>query len=223
MPSMRVDDLNHHSKNSVAIGNKVSVEKKDFVSVGMVTFIEGDIIEVELPQAKYYKPGEPIKVTVYSTNGFLILPSSVIAKDNDVIMILNPPENQRLVQRRQHPRIDLQSDGFIRSIVGANQSVQVLEEPFPFHLSNISLGGVGFVTAESVPLRNMTVADTELNILGGVECRVEVSRRQTSDLGVYIGARFLDFPQEQLNSLRGFILRLQIDTRVKQRRDEIAM
>ncbi|WP_274361612.1 PilZ domain-containing protein [Paenibacillus thermotolerans] len=223
MPFLRVDELNHHSKNSVAIGNKVSVEKKDFVSVGMVTFIEGDIIEVELPQAKYYAPGDPIKVTVYSNNGFLILPSSVIAKDNEVIMILNPPENQRLTQRRQHPRIDIQSEGFIRAIIGTNQSVQPLEEPFPFHISNISLGGVGLIASESVPLRTMTVAETEFNILGGVQCRVEVSRRQTSERGVYIGAKFLDFPQEQLNSLRGFILRTQIDARVKQRREEAAM
>jgi c-di-GMP-binding flagellar brake protein YcgR len=223
MALLRSEDISHHHKKSVAVGSRVSVERKDFVSTGIVTFIEGDIIEIELSQAKYYKPGDEVKVTVYSSNGFLILPSSVIAKDIDVIMILNPPENQRLIQRRQHPRIDLQTDGIIHSLGWAVSSEQKLNTPLPIHISNISLGGIGFIVGDDTPIRTAMVADAELGIIGGLRCKIEVTRKQAADRGAYIGAKFLEVPAEQQTSLRGFIIRTQIEARAKHRREEAAM
>ncbi|WP_199617736.1 PilZ domain-containing protein [Paenibacillus alkalitolerans] len=223
MALLRNEDISHHHKNSVAIGSRVSVERKDFVSTGIVTFIEGDIIEIELSQAKYYKPGDEVKVTVYSSNGFLILPSSVIAIDIDVIMILNPPENQRLIQRRSHPRIDLQSGGIIHSLGWAGGSGQKLNEPLPIHISNISIGGIGFIVADETPLRAAMIAEAELAIIGGLRCKIEISRKQAAERGAYVGAKFLDVPAEQQTSLRGFIIRTQIEARAKQRREEAAL
>jgi c-di-GMP-binding flagellar brake protein YcgR len=222
MPLMRGDEISHHTKNAVTIGSRVSVERKDFVSTGIVSFVEGDIIEIELPQAKYYKPGDEVKVTVYSANGFLILPSSVIAKDTDVLMILNPPENQRLIQRRQHPRIDLQCDGVIRSIGWAGSTGQRLDTPLPIQITNISLGGIGFIVSDATPVRIAMIAEAELAIIGGLQCKIEISHRQPSERGAYVGAKFIEIPENQQTSLRGFILKTQIEARMKQRRETAA-
>jgi c-di-GMP-binding flagellar brake protein YcgR len=213
-------DITFYNKNSVSIGNRLSVERKDFISTGIVTFVEGDIIEIELSQAKYYNPGDEVKLTVYSANGFLVLASSVIAKDADVIMVLNPPENQRLVQRRQHPRIDYHGSGTLESIGWTEDSVQKLEDPLAFQIQNLSLGGVGILMPNADSVCFGMFATARFNLAGGIQCNIEISRKQDSESGAYIGAKFLGLAPEQLNSLRGFILRTQIDSRIRQRKDK---
>jgi len=221
MSFMRVTEVLHHQKNAISVGSRVSIEKDAYISTGVVSYIEGDILEIELPQSKVYKPGDPVKLTVYSTNGFLILPSSVIAKDHGMLMVLNPPENQRLSTRRQFPRIEVADSGRLRSMRWSIGGENKLDEPTAFDLRNISLGGVGFTLDTDPGLRAMMIADVELDINGGVPCRIEISRKQTTEEGAtYIGAKFLEIDPEHLNALRGYILRTQIKHRAKRRLEE---
>jgi c-di-GMP-binding flagellar brake protein YcgR len=222
MALMKITELKHHQKNAIAVGSKVSVEKNDYISTGMVTYIEGDIIEIEMSQSGPYIPGEPIKLTVYSTNGFLILASSVIAKDTGVIMVLNPPENQRLATRRQFPRIDIRNTGELQSLRWSKGGEEKLASPTPIVIRNVSIGGIGFVVPSDPGMRTMMVAGVSLHINGGMECAVEISRKSAIDDGTYIGARFLDLDPERSTMLRGYILRSQVEQRAKQRIEDLA-
>ncbi len=221
MSFMRVTEVLHHQKNAISVGSRVSVEKDAYIATGVVSYIEGDILEIELPQSKVYKPGDPVKLTVYSANGFLILPSSVIAKDHGVLIVLNPPENQRLSTRRQFPRIDVSDTGRLRSLRWSADGEDKLGEPTSIDVRNVSLGGIGFTLPSDLGMRAMMIADVELDINGGVPCRIEIARKQTTEEGeTYFGARFLDIESDHLNALRGYILRMQIKHRAKQRLEE---
>ncbi|WP_309122090.1 PilZ domain-containing protein [Paenibacillus sp.] len=221
MSFMRATEILHHQKNAITIGSRVSVEKDAYISTGVVSYIEGDILEIEMPQSKMYKPGDPVKLTVYSSNGFLILPSSVLAKDTGILMVLNPPENQLLSTRRQFPRIEVSDSGRMRSLRWSNGGENKLDASTAIDIRNVSLGGIGFTLDVDPGTRAMMVADVELDINGGVPCKIEISRKQTTEDGsTYIGARFLEIEPEHLNALRGYILRTQIKHRAKQRLEE---
>lgn len=212
----------HHHKNAASVGSRVSVEKDTYISTGVISYIEGDIIEIELPQARLYKPGDPVKLTVYSANGFLNLISSVLAHDSGVIMVFNPPENQRLSTRRLYPRIEVRDTGRILALRTAENGPNVTNEPMGFELRNISLGGVGFSMRQKDPGFRMTmIADIEIDFQGFLPCTVEISRfHLLEDGALYVGARLLAIAPERLNILRGYVLRMQIQQRAKQRREE---
>jgi len=221
MSFLHVNELVHHQKNAISVGCRVSIEKDAYISTGIVSYIEGDIIEIELPQFNVYKPGDPVKLTVYSSNGFLILASSVIAKDIGMLMVLNPPENQRLSTRRQFPRIDVTDTGSLRALRWASGGADKLGEPTVVDIRNVSLGGVGFTIETDPGIRPLMIAELELHINGGMPCTIEVSRKQTTEEGLtYVGARFASIEPDDLNALRGYILRQQIKQRAKQRLDE---
>jgi len=221
MSWLNMADNVHHQKNAVAVGCKISIEKDGYIATGVVSYIEGDIIEIELPQSKQYKPGDPVKLTAYSTNGFQTLHSSVVAKDIGMIIVLNPVENQRLAQRRNHPRIDVSESGKLIAVRWSKGGVNKLEEPLPISIRNFSLGGVGFVAARDPGIQPLMQAEALLDWNGGVSCTIEISRRQAVEDGLYIGARFVDIDAEHLQALRGFILRTQIKHRAKHRLDAL--
>jgi len=221
MPLMRVTEVLHHQKNAIAVGSRVSVERDAYISTGVVSYIEGDIVEIELAQSKLYKPGDPVKLTVYSNNGFLILPSSIIAKDHGMLMVLNPPENQRLSQRRQFPRIDVSDSGRIKALRWSAGGENKLEAPSSIDIRNLSVGGIGFTLPADPGMRALMIAELELDINGGMACTIEISRKQTTEEGdTYIGARFVEIEPDHQNALRGYILRMQIKHRAKQRLEE---
>lgn len=220
MAFMKVTEIKHHQKNAVAVGSKVSVEGADYISTGTVTYIEGDIIEIELSHTKFFKPGEPVKLTVYSTNGFLTLISSVIARDTGILMVLNPPESQRLAQRRQHPRIEIARSGSLLALRWTPDGENKLDEPIDLELKNVSQGGLGFVLPVDPGLRALMVADVSLDILGGFHCSIQISRKSVSQDEVYIGASFLSLESDFATMLRGYILRAQVDMRTRQRSEE---
>lgn len=222
MGFLRVNEVSPNQKNAVAVGSKVSVEKKEFIATGIVSYVEGDILEIELPQYKQYLLGDEVKITVYSSNGFLIMHSSVIAKDYGFIMIINPAENQRLTQRRQHPRVNVDVKGVLTGANWKSESVEKWDRPIPIQIQNLSIGGAGFILEAECDIRAAMFLDAEFYLGTGVSCGLQVTRKHLSDEKTYVGAQFTNISKEQLTMLRGFILRNQINDRLKQRKEEQA-
>ncbi len=50
MGLLRIDEPLPNHKNAIAVGSRVSVETQEYVATGVVTYVEGDILEIELPQ-----------------------------------------------------------------------------------------------------------------------------------------------------------------------------
>jgi len=210
------------AKYPIAVGSQVTVEKDAYVSTGVVTYVEGDMLEIKLSDAKMFEKGELVKLTVYSKYGFQILASSVIARDEGVLTLFNPPEHKSFINRRKHPRIEVEDTGRICSLREEPDGKDLLDEPRSILLRNISLGGVGFTVDNPRLLKPKLFADIEMDIISGiVPCTVEINRMQLMEGGLFfIGAKIVRMEKSHMNSLRGYILRHQIHSRAKTRKFE---
>ncbi|WP_182302404.1 hypothetical protein [Cohnella cholangitidis] len=65
---------------NVLLHCRTVVEGKNFVTTGVMTHVEGELFEVELPEFDQFELGETVKLTVYSPAGIQSMPSIVFAK-----------------------------------------------------------------------------------------------------------------------------------------------
>lgn len=189
------------------------VEKKDFVSTGIMMTAEGDMLEVEIGDFDRFVLGENVKLTVYSPAGIYLISSTIVGKDTGSLLIINPPENQRKFEdKRKHPRIEVAKTGHLASVLiaGREGSRLVLPRPVPFQIRNISMSGIGFTLPEELMLDPNTNVEMEIDVGTIIPCTAEIIRTEMAEEGVYYGARYLQVANDKLNTLRAFILREQI-------------
>jgi len=197
------------------------LEKKDFVSTGILTYAEGDIFEVEISEWQVFELGDKLKVTMYSKVGILTFESTVIAKDSGGVMFINPPEIQRkFMEKRQFQRIDVNHVGSIHTLYEyPGHAGTKLEMPIPFNATDISLGGVGFILLPGErELPTTMKVGIDLNLGFEMDTVVEIMRRSPIMDGLFYGTKFTTVPADKLVSLRAFILRVQVSTYFAQKR-----
>ncbi len=206
----------------ILMDSRTVVETMDFVSTGILTYAEGDIIEIEIAEFDLFKLGDPVKITIYSLGGIYTLHTSVVAKDTGAIIIINPPENQKkFLGRREYPRVDTKSRGMIKAVsLKESAQRQQLAQPLDIQVTNVSVNGIAFsLLQEGYEIRpNSHVLDVELDAGVAIGCEIEVVRKESSDSGIYYGARILQFPKEKINAFRAFILRTQVQLRAIERK-----
>lgn len=199
------------------------VEKKDFVSTGIMTFVEGDLIEVEISDFGRFNLGESVKLTVYTPAGIYNIPSTIVGKDTGSLMVINPPENQRkFLEKREFPRVEVERNGIVASVAASSRvKPQVFNNPINLQVKNISQSGIGFVLEEGHPIVNSSLLELELDLGAIIPCSAQVVRSEQADEQMYYGAQFVRLGEDKLNSLRAFILREQISAHyaMKQRGD----
>lgn len=201
---------------NVLVQCRTVVEKDGFVSTGILTAVEGDMLEVEIGDFKQFELKENVKLTVYSPAGIYIINSIIIAKDDGSLMVINPPHNQRKFQeRRGHHRVDTARNGVILSIpsLGGAESREELAKPVPVVVNNISVSGIGFTVKETLVIPKSGRVEMEIDFGSQTPCAVEIVRSQEGgeEGEVYYGGKFIDLPEDKLNSLRAFILKAQVE------------
>lgn len=206
----------------ILIHSRTVLEKKDYVSTGVLTFAEGDILELELSEYKMFELGDVVKATIYSPGGIYTFKSNVIALDDNTVIILNPPENQKkFVERREHPRIDTEQKGLIHSIQHETLPKKEFGKPLSITINNVSLGGVGFYIHDELDISQESQVSLNMDIGVNISFMAEVVRREESEYGTYYGARYIQFPDDKMNSLRAFVLREQVQNHLAKKKKEI--
>lgn len=196
---------------TILVHCRTVVEKKDFVSTGIMTFAEGDMLEVEISDFSRFELGESVKLTVYTPAGIFVIPSTIVGKDLGSLLIINPPENQRkFAEKREFPRIDVDRSGIVASMAAGMGGRRVFEKPVPFQLKNISMGGIGFTLPSILRMDASTELEMELDLGTIIPCVAEIVRSEPEDGAIYYGARYTNVADDKLNSIRAFILREQI-------------
>lgn len=199
------------------------VEKRDFVSTGIMTYAEGDMLEVEISDYTRFDLGESVKLTVYTPAGIYVIPSTIVGKDYGSLMMINPPENQRkFAEKRAHPRVEVSTTGVVAAVApsgGAGQK-KLMHRPVPFQVKNISLSGIGFTMPKALNLDHNSHVELELNLGTMIPCVAEIIRSESSEEGIYYGARYVQVSEDKLNSLRAYILREQISAHSVRKRSE---
>ena len=66
---------------SILVHCRTVVEKKDYVSTGILTYAEGDMVEVEIGDYQLFDLGTIVKLTIYTPAGIFMFNTTVIAKD----------------------------------------------------------------------------------------------------------------------------------------------
>lgn len=196
--------------SSVLMHCRTVVEKKDFVSTGLLTVVEGDMLEIEIGDYQRFDLGDSVKVTIYTPAGIYLFNSTIIAKDVGLLMVINPPENQRKFHdKRQYPRVEVSGNGMLSV---ADHDHELAEIPIELQVKNISVSGIGFMVSNEIKLPENTLVSLELNLGTQIDCTAEIVRSESSELGIFYGAKYVSLPDHKVNSLRAYILKAQVES-----------
>src|SRR5690348_8705771 len=118
-----------HSSSGVLMHSRTVIEKENFISIGVLTYIEGDVIEVEIEKNSSFNLSDAVKIIIYSPGGIYVFHTTIIAKEQGSIIVINPPENQkRFDEKRAHHRLDLKKEGLILALCQAKAEAPVFYE-----------------------------------------------------------------------------------------------
>src|SRR5690606_29800970 len=108
--------------------------------------------------------------------GIYVFESTVIAKDINALIILNPPENRRKFQdKRQDPRVPVGQQGKVLSLIEAKRKTErKFTDPLPIKIDNVSMTGAGLLFSIDLPLQVQSQLHLEMDIGTLVECRTEI-------------------------------------------------
>jgi c-di-GMP-binding flagellar brake protein YcgR len=198
----------------IKMQSKTVVMNKDYVTTGVLTFAEGDIIEVEIEDLKSFALGDQVKTTIYSTGGIHVFETHVVAKNRGSLILLNPPDHQdKFAERREHPRVQVAEEGKVCAIIESPAKERKdLEEPLHLTVNNVSVSGIGFTLFENVELEKSTQLELEMELGSKLQVTVEIVRREKTEYGYYYGAQFINISPDKLISLRAYVLKRQVET-----------
>ena len=218
--------LSKHSMGydiSVLIDAKAVVEKKGFVSTGTLTYVAGELLEIEFPQYDQFMLGEKVKIMIYAKGGIYVFESTVLAKDSGALVVLNPPENRRKFQdKRQDPRVPVNEQARVLSLFEYARKVErKFQEPLNIRLDNISLTGIGLLIDVDLPLQARNQLHLELDLGVQFECRTEIIHLQRHKNGFRCGTRIIELKDDHAQWLRSYILRSQIESYYREKTEKL--
>jgi c-di-GMP-binding flagellar brake protein YcgR len=184
-------------------------------SLGTITYLEGDIFEVNVSKVEGMKAGDQAKVIVYSRDGMINFETRVIATYDHFVILLNPPEiMQMTLQQRNFHRVSVQMTGHIHGM--KNGVIHVAKEypqPLQINIHDIALGGIGFriVNGEDMLVKSKILV--EIIFDKAMLCRVEIVHKKSMGDGYQYGAAFVELADADKTSLRSHILHKQVIAR----------
>jgi len=208
---------------TVLIDSNAVVEKKNFVATGTVTYVAGELLEIEFPQSDQFTLGEKVKVMIYAKGGIYVFESTVLAKDMGALVVLNPPENRRkFMDKRQDPRVPVKENARLLSVYEfSRRTERTFSEPPIIRLDNISVSGIGLLLDSDMPLqpRNQLLLEVDFGVK--FACRTEIVHLQPHEQGIRCGTRIVELNDIYAKWLRSFIMRCQIETYYKEKQERI--
>lgn len=96
------------------VHSRTVVEKQDYVTTGISTYVEGDLLGIDLNEYKRFDLGDSVQLTFYSPVGIHRLQSTIIGKDEGSIAVIFPPRAFQFVEKRESPRLEVTAEGSLR-------------------------------------------------------------------------------------------------------------
>ncbi len=196
-------------------GTIVSVEKEGIIANGRISYLEGDFMEIEVAQHDLFTLGDAVKVTAYGMTRMISLNTFLIATDTELLILINPQKYQKPSLNRQHPRVNVFHEGNLFSI---GDSANNQDEPLYVKVLNISLGGIGLQIEDDQGLKPLSLANLKSDLLEDFSAHIEITRKDVTESGTYIGAKFVHLPRNKIIPLRVLVLYIQIIMRSMERK-----
>ncbi|WP_308638479.1 PilZ domain-containing protein [Paenibacillus silvisoli] len=203
--------------------SRTVVEKEGYVSTGVLSHAEGEMMEIELSEFKNFELGDPVHLTVYSPVGIHRLQTTIIAKAEGAVAVLFTSRLlSGLEEKRDSPRVEVNLKGTLTRTLtqeversNGEKTVVDIEDRFDITVRNISDTGVGFIlmTGESLQIGETLMAS--LAIGSKFDCQLEIIRKDDSGDVIYYGARLHDLDQLRQRALRAFLLKAQVEAYFK--------
>ncbi|OXM86427.1 PilZ domain-containing protein [Paenibacillus rigui] len=205
----------YKSPAGILLNSRTAVETEFFVSTGVLSYAEGDLLEIEIPEYARFQLGDSAKITVYSPGGIYTFLSRVVAKGEGALVFINPPANRnRFVEKREHPRVEVNEAGTLRTTLAS------ATETNPMIIQNISVSGLGFTFQEELKLGSTYQMEAELGQGCSLRCEVEIMRMERIGEEHYYGARYVGLGTDKVRPLRAFILKKQVELHFERKKKE---
>jgi hypothetical protein len=207
---------------SILIHSRTVLEKEDNVSTGILTYVEGDMMEVEMGDYQIFELGDLVKITIYTPAGIFMFHTTIIAKDNRSLVVIHPPENRKkFSEKRLHTRIDLEQKGLLSGLwAEGSEEKQIFSQSYELSVNNISQSGIGFTIEGDLKLNQGEHIEIHLDFGVKLSCKALIMRIDDPESILYYGAELIDIPQDQMIALRAFILKSQIDLHMNRKKDD---
>jgi c-di-GMP-binding flagellar brake protein YcgR len=204
---------------SALVGRNATVETDHVHSTGPISYIEGDIFEVELSKYDMYHPGDTAKIVIYAPGGILQFYTTIIGRDHGAIMLFIPFQIQQLlIRQRKYSRVEVDCEAAIDSITHPLHQEQTFDPPMNTAIKNVSLGGIGFHVNTPIDLKSLVHVELKLDTT--YRFALEIIHCNELNGEFYSGGKFKHFPPEKLNSFHAFILKKQIEQRFESKKIE---
>ncbi|MCQ6558822.1 PilZ domain-containing protein [Paenibacillus mendelii] len=197
--------------------SRTVVEKDGYVSTGVLTHIEGDMLEVEMTEFKNFELGNPVHLTVYSPVGIHRVQSTIIGKAEGSLAVLFPPRAfSGLEEKRESTRVEMLINGSFRNVlrrqIQTSEGSEILEveEWIEFTVRNASLAGLGFEVISGPQLHPADKVEAIVKTGFDLHCTLEIVHSKSGGDHTFYGARFEELGEQERRALRAFLLREQI-------------
>lgn len=229
---MKHSNKDMYGANKAAISSKALlhsrtvVEKEGYVSTGILTHIEGEMMEIEMTEFKSFDLSDPVHLTIYSPVGTQRIQTCVIAKAEGSITVIFPAGVLVcLEEKREAPRFEVTQYGTIKRKMKESRETKdgtvwfEADDPIELTVRNISSTGIGFITIGGPALSREERLEAVIKLGFELQCKLEIIRIESNGEQTFYGARFHDINDQQQRALRAYLLREQIA--VYYRRKEI--
>ncbi|CAH1210806.1 hypothetical protein PAECIP111893_03287 [Paenibacillus plantiphilus] len=216
----------------VLVHSRTVVEKDGYVSTGVLSHVEGEMIEIEMSEFKSFDLGDPVSLTIYSPVGIHRLQSTVIGKADGSLAVIFPPRSLiGLEEKREMPRIEVYHDGSFKRVVD-KKGEALLQEAIDeaevdayiidteLTVRNISYSGVGFQVMGASMLQPDDRVEATIKIGFELSCTLEIIRKESDGDQFFYGARFHNLDELQQRALRAFLLREQVAAYYKKKQEK---
>ncbi|MCC3375809.1 PilZ domain-containing protein [Cohnella sp. REN36] len=195
------------------------VERKNFVTTGLMTQVEGELFEIELHEYQLFELGETVKLTVYSPAGIQTFQSIVFAKYEGAIATIQPPAlHQKFQEKREYARIEAPGTGLITHLASSgNEEPRPIARPMEVLIKDVSVAGIGFVAPDLPEFKVGMRLRAALDVGISFACDMDIVRRERMEDDLFCGAKMQLIDPEMTRPLRAFLLRQQVHMHVRHR------
>lgn len=203
------------NENSL-VGSYVTLEGTMNLHSGKISYVEGELFEIEFPQSDYYTSGDVVKVTIYTPEGMIFFDTSIIAQRPEGVILLFPSDiYSKILKRRQFPRVEISISGVIYIINDDGDGDQKNQLELPVEIHDISQGGIGFSSV--LPIAKESLLSIIIHLETHLSCTLEIIHKRVYKDSSFYGCNFKDLSPDKMIALRAWILQKQIEARFNSR------
>lgn len=210
---------------SVLLHSRSVLEGEQCVATGVLSHLEGNLMNIELPEFEQFRLGEQVKVTMYSPAGMHHFITKIIARHQGTLFLVHPPHQQKKFnEKREYPRVEVRKHGFITAY-GTTEGVVSVSSPIPIQIKDISIKGIGFTMSERTAERMMLdvggVLQAELHLGQKLPCSLRIVRHREQEVDRFFGAAIEEMSVAAARSLHAFVLSKQVFTHIDSKSKQV--